>query len=54
MVNWAKMPLSAKISLVAGQYLIDSALLLENPEFVTMLKSGATYQKLCDWVENNF
>lgn len=54
MVNWEKMPLSAKVSLIAGYYLVDTYLLLENPEFVKLVKSGATYQKLCDWVENNF
>jgi hypothetical protein len=54
MVNWAKMPLSARVNLVAGYYLIESGLLLENPQFVKLLKSGATWPQLCEFVESNF
>lgn len=54
MVNWAKIPLSERINLVAGYYLIDSAILVENSEFVKLLKSGASWPKLCEFVENNF
>ena len=42
------------LSMVEGETMVPATMLIENPEFVQLIKSANELEELTDWVNENF
>lgn len=51
---WDTLSFNMKVSILAGETLIDGFILCESNEFVSMVKSGKSKEELLDFVNSNW
>jgi hypothetical protein len=51
---WEKLTVRQKLSILAGETLVEAGLLLEEPELVLMLKNNSTKQECLDFINDHW
>lgn len=54
MENWNSLSMSLKLSVLAGTYEIDAFILREDDNLMVMLRNKAEYDKIEEYICNNY